>query len=176
MCPLGSRMKRGNEWTPKSCKPPLIARLTHHFTVCLHLSSPVTFRSTEHKLSEVMLVFVGVSLYHAACQQVLAVRPLHSDLHVRSVSKRSSTYQAQAVSNMWHKIGTARALTEAKSFCGCCDAGESESEPGSYVWAPKGLRVFQIDDSELAQGGDVHAIKHGNVSVTPLYAHFEEHR
>ncbi|BDA43778.1 probable 5'-nucleotidase SurE [Coccomyxa sp. Obi] len=53
---------------------------------------------------------------------------------------------------------------------------ESETEPASYVWAPKGLRVFQTDDTELVQGGDVHAIKHGNVSVTPLYAHFEEHR
>ncbi len=42
------------------------------------------------------------------------------------------------------------------------------------MWAPKGLRVFQTDDSELQRGADVHTIKHGNVSVTPMVAQFAE--
>ena len=53
-------------------------------------------------------------------------------------------------------------------------AGQSESDPDSYVWAPQGLRVFQTDLSKLTQGSDVHTIKQGNVSVTPLLAQLTE--
>lgn len=42
------------------------------------------------------------------------------------------------------------------------------------MWAPQGLRVFQREDSELLEGGDVHTIKHGHVSVSALHARFEE--
>jgi broad specificity polyphosphatase/5'/3'-nucleotidase SurE len=40
------------------------------------------------------------------------------------------------------------------------------SDSGHYEWSPKALRVFQIEHPQ--PGGDVAAIKDGNVSVTPL--------
>ena len=40
------------------------------------------------------------------------------------------------------------------------------SDNGQYEWSPKALRVFEIEHPQ--PGGDVAAIKSGNVSVTPL--------
>jgi len=43
-------------------------------------------------------------------------------------------------------------------------------ESGCYEWSPKALRVFEIENPQ--PGGDVAAIKAGNVSVTPLSCGF----
>jgi broad specificity polyphosphatase/5'/3'-nucleotidase SurE len=53
-----------------------------------------------------------------------------------------------------------------------CNAGQSEEVGSSdtYVWSPTGLRVFQQDNPE--PGGDVAAVKAGNVSITPLRTAF----
>jgi hypothetical protein len=40
------------------------------------------------------------------------------------------------------------------------------NDSGHYEWSPKALRVFEIEHPQ--SGGDVAAIKAGNVSVTPL--------
>ena len=40
------------------------------------------------------------------------------------------------------------------------------------MWGPVGLRVFQEEDCDLLVGGDVLAVKQGNISVTALRAGF----
>ena len=52
----------------------------------------------------------------------------------------------------------------------CAAPAQGEGDPLSFVWKPVGLRVFQEEDSNLVEGSDVWAVKHGNISITALNA------
>ncbi|KAK9803155.1 hypothetical protein WJX72_005475 [[Myrmecia] bisecta] len=62
-----------------------------------------------------------------------------------------------------------RTTVDAESSYTSLYAPEADSD-GSYVWGPTGLKVFE--GAEPVEGGDVAAIRAGNVSVTALKAGF----